>query len=101
MNTVAMLKELGPSVVDAGSGREAIEVLQRQPIDLLITDQGMLKMTSAGLSEEVLSVWPWIPIIVATEQHVPSPTPAGQALQSADLESVIAGTMTASEVTPG
>jgi CheY-like chemotaxis protein len=66
MNTVAMLEELGHEVVEAYSGREALEALERQPVDLLITDQGMPKMTGAELAQKVQAAWPHIPILVAT-----------------------------------
>jgi CheY-like chemotaxis protein len=66
MNTVAMLEELGHEVVEAHSGREALEALERQEVDLLITDQGMPKMTGAELAQKVQAAWPHIPILVAT-----------------------------------
>jgi len=66
MNTVAMLEELGHQVLEAHSGHEALETLERQTVDLLITDQGMPKMTGAELAEKVRAVWPHIPILVAT-----------------------------------
>ncbi|KQW77719.1 histidine kinase [Devosia sp. Root413D1] len=66
MNTMAMLQELGHEVVEAHSGREALEALERQTVDLLITDQGMPKMTGAELAQKVQAAWPHIPILVAT-----------------------------------
>jgi PAS domain S-box-containing protein len=66
MNTVAMLEELGHNVVEARSGHEALEVLESQPIDLLITDQGMPRMTGAELAAKAHSSRPGLPIIIAT-----------------------------------
>lgn len=66
MNTVAMLEELGHEVIEARSGHEALEVLESQPIDLLITDQGMPRMTGAELAGRAQVSRPSLPIIIAT-----------------------------------
>jgi PAS domain S-box-containing protein len=66
MNTVAMLEELGHKVFEAGSGKEALNILHRENIDMLITDQAMPHMTGAELAEAVAEKWPNIPIIIAT-----------------------------------
>jgi len=66
MNTVAMLEELGHQVVEAHSGRDALDALRADPFDLVITDQGMPHMTGAELAERVRDTWPDMPIIVAT-----------------------------------
>ncbi len=66
MNTVAMLEELGHEVESAYSGAEALQMLEAAPFDLLITDQGMPKMTGTELAEAAGARWPEMPIIVAT-----------------------------------
>jgi PAS domain S-box-containing protein len=66
INTVAMLEELGHRVVEAHSAPEALKHLHEQPVDLLITDQGMPGMTGAELAQQVQATWPHIPILVAT-----------------------------------
>jgi len=66
LNTVAMLEELGHEVFEAHSGAEALQLLERQTIDLLITDQGMPRMTGADLAEKVRERWPDLPILLAT-----------------------------------
>lgn len=66
MNTVAMLEELGHTVIEAHSGLEALEILHREPVDLLITDQGMPKMTGGELAARTHASQPDLPIIVAT-----------------------------------
>ena len=49
MNTVAMLEDLGHSVFEAYSGREALEILRREDsVDLVITDQAMPQMTGTA-----------------------------------------------------
>jgi hypothetical protein len=48
-NTAAMLEDMGHTVVEAGSGDEALEALHRETFDLVVTDQVMPKMTGVEL----------------------------------------------------
>jgi CheY-like chemotaxis protein len=67
MNTVAMLEDLGHTVFEAYSGKEALEVLQREDsIDLVVTDQAMPKMTGIELAKAIKGEWPDIPVLLAT-----------------------------------
>ncbi|MDP3737076.1 MAG: PAS domain S-box protein [Hyphomonadaceae bacterium] len=66
MNTVAMLEDLGHHVFDAVSGAEALEILGKQPIDLVITDQAMPCMTGTDLAQKILASPQAMPIILAT-----------------------------------
>ena len=67
MNTVAMLEDLGHTVFEAYSGKEALEILQREDsIDLVVTDQAMPKMTGTELAKVIRSEWPDIPVLLAT-----------------------------------
>lgn len=67
MNTAALLEDLGHKVIEAGSGREALAVLEgSEAIDLLITDHAMPQMTGAQLIAEVQERWPALPVILAT-----------------------------------
>jgi PAS domain S-box-containing protein len=67
MNTVAMLEDLGHTVFEAYSGKEALEILRRQDsIDLVVTDQAMPKMTGTELAKIIRSEWPDIPVLLAT-----------------------------------
>jgi PAS domain S-box-containing protein len=65
-NTSAMLEDLGHIVLEASSGAAALEILRRQPVDLVITDQAMPKMTGMQLIEAVREAWPEIPVLLAT-----------------------------------
>jgi CheY-like chemotaxis protein len=65
-NTVAMLEDLGHTVLAAGSGSEALDLLAENSVDLMITDQAMPNMMGAELAISVRERWPQIPIIVAT-----------------------------------
>jgi PAS domain S-box-containing protein len=67
MNTVAMLQELGHTVIEAPAGQEALALLERDPaIGLLLTDQAMPQMTGAQLIDAVRLLRPGLPAILAT-----------------------------------
>jgi CheY-like chemotaxis protein len=65
-NTTAMLEDLGHSVMEAGSGDEALDLLRRHRFDLVITDQSMPRMTGVQLIEAIGAEWPGLPVILAT-----------------------------------
>ncbi|MBV9997280.1 MAG: response regulator [Caulobacteraceae bacterium] len=67
MNTAAMLEDLGHAVIEAGSGAEALQILEAdRPIDLLISDQAMPGMTGAELAAAAKAKRPQMPVILAT-----------------------------------
>jgi PAS domain S-box-containing protein len=67
MTTVMMLNHLGHEVLEAHSGRQALEILRRvQGIDLLITDYSMPKMTGAQLAKAARELHPALPVLLAT-----------------------------------
>jgi PAS domain S-box-containing protein len=67
MNTVAMLEDLGHQVLEAASGKEALEIFQQhESIDLLVVDQAMPRMTGTQLIEKIREARPDLPIILAT-----------------------------------
>ena len=65
-NTVAMLEDLGHTVVQARGGKFALEAIGRQRIDLVITDHIMPLMTGLQLAEAVRKDHPRMPILLAT-----------------------------------
>jgi CheY-like chemotaxis protein len=65
-NTAAMLEDMGHTVVEAGSGDEALEALHREAFDLVVTDQVMPKMTGVELMQTIEQQWPHLPVILAT-----------------------------------
>ena len=66
-NTVAMLEELGHTVTSASSGKQALEILRREPdVDLVITDQAMPQMTGVQLADAIRRQWPDLPVVLAT-----------------------------------
>ncbi len=66
MNTVTMLEDLGHTVVEASSGREALEAFSAGRFDLVITDHAMPKMTGTQLAQELRALQPDLPILLAT-----------------------------------
>lgn len=67
MSTAMMVEDLGHEVVEVGSGREALEILQSgRKIDLVITDFSMPKMNGAELAKAVLEFDNRLPILLAT-----------------------------------
>jgi signal transduction histidine kinase len=65
-NTTAMLEDLGHVALEAASGAQALAILRREQVDLIITDQAMPQMTGMQLLETVRAEWPQIPVILAT-----------------------------------
>lgn len=58
-NTVAMLDELGHSVLVANSGDEAVVIFQRHPeIDLVLTDEVMPGLSGSQLAERIRELRP-------------------------------------------
>src|SRR5690606_32767746 len=67
MSTVDMLEDLGHEVIEANSGASALEILRHpRPIDLMITDYAMPKMTGTQLAEAARELRPRLPILLAT-----------------------------------
>lgn len=78
-STVNMLEDLGHTVIEANSGKRALEILEGgQSFDLMITDQAMPGMTGMELAEAALRRWPKLPILLATGY---ADLPAGQSLK--------------------
>jgi PAS domain S-box-containing protein len=67
MSTVDMLEDLGHIVIEANSGKRALEIIDGgQAIDLMMTDQAMPGMTGIQLAEIVRSKRPHLPVLLAT-----------------------------------
>jgi PAS domain S-box-containing protein len=66
-NAAAMLEDLGHRTVQAHSGEEAIEILDRdRKFDLVMTDHAMPNMTGAQLLDRVRGLQPGMSMILAT-----------------------------------
>ncbi|MBY5360214.1 PAS domain S-box protein [Rhizobium leguminosarum] len=66
MNTTLMLEDLGHTVFEAMAGPEALDILRKQQVDLVICDHAMPRMTGSQLADAIRSEWPEMPIILAT-----------------------------------
>jgi CheY-like chemotaxis protein len=63
----ALVKEFGHEVIEAASGREALELLQRdRQFDLLIVDFAMPLMHGAELAKEARWLLPRVPVLFVT-----------------------------------
>lgn len=65
-STTGMLEELGHNVIDARSGAQALDILRREGVDLVITDHAMPNMTGTQLAALIQAERHGLPIILAT-----------------------------------
>lgn len=65
-STAEMLAELGYVVIEAASGEEAIERIDRERVDLVITDHLMGGMTGMALVDRLRSKHPALPTLIVT-----------------------------------
>ncbi len=66
INTAAMLSDMGHTVIQAQSAQEALRVLGKNRVDLLITDYAMPGMTGAELIHAVEAGWPRMPALMVS-----------------------------------
>jgi signal transduction histidine kinase len=65
-STAEMLREDGHIAVEASSGAAALSILDKQGVDLVITDQLMPYMTGLQLAERIRAQRPSMPIVLAS-----------------------------------
>lgn len=66
MSIVDMLDEIGHSSIEAGSAEEALQTLERERVDIVITDLGLPGMSGEVFAQQVRQRWPELPIVFAT-----------------------------------
>lgn len=67
MSTVAMLEDLGHTVIEAHSGEEALSILEGQAaVGLLLTDHATPGMTGIELAGQARKMKPGLPILLVT-----------------------------------
>ncbi|EJJ26775.1 hybrid sensor histidine kinase/response regulator [Rhizobium sp. CF142] len=66
INTALMLEDLGHTVFEAMAGADALDILRRESVDLVISDHAMPRMTGSQLAVAIRNEWPDMPIILAT-----------------------------------
>jgi CheY-like chemotaxis protein len=66
LNTATTLTDMGHEVLQADSGPAALDVLAREPVDLLLTDYTMPKMTGDELIDRAREASPGLKAIIAS-----------------------------------
>jgi len=67
MSTVDMLEDLGHTVIEANSAREALDILNSgRHVDAIITDHAMPGMTGVELADRARALRPGLPVLLAT-----------------------------------
>jgi DNA-binding response OmpR family regulator len=69
-STAEILTELGAEVYEAGDAVSALAILEREGIDLLLTDIGLPGMSGAALAVEARRRRPGLPIVFASGRDV-------------------------------
>jgi len=102
LNTVTMAEDLGHEVFEAASGEEALAILEREQIDLLITDYAMPQMSGGQLATLARERSPALKVLVATgyaempEGHRNQFERLGKPFTESDLQSAIERAMNGS-----
>lgn len=79
MGAADMLLDLGHIVMEAKSGAEALQILEKDPsFDVVITDYAMPQMNGRDLAHSIQKLIPKMPIILATGY---AELPSGQAFE--------------------
>ncbi|MDP3321890.1 MAG: response regulator, partial [Bosea sp. (in: a-proteobacteria)] len=66
MATLDMIEDLGHAVIETGTARDALAMLAKTEIDLLLTDVGLPDMSGTALAARVRESCPGLPVIFAT-----------------------------------
>lgn len=99
MNTTDILLEGGHIVVEAANATQAIDLIERENIDVLVTDVGLPDMSGADLAVLIKQRKPKIGVVFATgDNFLPGNAPAGSVLlckpyNENDVRSAIAQTL--------
>jgi PAS domain S-box-containing protein len=77
LNTATVLADMGHEVIQADDGEAALAMLTSRPVDLLLTDYAMPRMSGGELVEKVAQVQPDLKVIVLSGY---ADLPQGQSL---------------------
>jgi PAS domain S-box-containing protein len=88
MDICDMIADDGHQVEEAGSGEQAIEMLQSGHFDFLVTDLGLPGMSGETLVVKAREMYPRLGVIIASGRHeLPEGLPAGVSLLSKPFSS--------------
>ena len=77
-SSTAMMRDLGHTVMQSRSAEEALDLLQRLPFDVLVTDVGLPGLGGDVLAAEARGLQPKLRIVFATgKDTIRSPGEAG------------------------
>jgi PAS domain S-box-containing protein len=80
-STAELLQDLGHFVTQVSTGERAIEVLDKELVDVLLVDIGLNGMSGAALARKAREIQPKIGIVFATGQDAPSDIAAAAILR--------------------
>lgn len=95
-NTAGMLEHLGHTVFKAASAQDALRMLERGDVDLVVTDHAMPGMTGAQLADAIEALRPGLPVIIITgfaelPPHATRRPRLDKPFRQAELAQVVAG----------
>lgn len=99
LNSCALLAELGHHAIRAHSAQQALQMLEKAELDLVITDHAMPAMTGSQLAERLAQSHPSLPIILASgyaeivDQIAPSTPTLAKPFTEAELSRAIGRAM--------
>jgi len=88
VTTAEMLRELGHTVHDAADAEQAIALLDQHPVELLMTDLHLPKISGRVLADEARARYPDIAIIIATGDEDADGLPPGARVMRKPYDSV-------------
>ncbi|MDO7833809.1 PAS domain S-box protein [Sphingobium sp. HBC34] len=94
-NTAGMLEDMGHTVFQAASAKDALRILERGAVDLVVTDHAMPGMTGAQLADAIDAMRPGLPVIIITgfaelPPHATRRPRLDKPFRQADLAQVVA-----------
>ncbi|WP_420145134.1 PAS domain S-box protein [Sphingobium sp.] len=97
-NTAGMLEDMGHTVFRASSGADALRLLERGSVDLVVTDHAMPGMTGAQLADAIEERLPGLPVIIITgfaelPPHASRRPRLDKPFRQAELAHIVSGTM--------
>ena len=84
-STADMLAALGHSAIEAGTARDALAIIEEQPVDLLLTDVGLPDISGVEMAVQARRMRPQLRVVFATGNDVISGMSGAQELAGAIL----------------